>query len=62
MTSPGHYPEDIYPTYFFFRWPFNNKMQHMYYSLSKELNGDHKYLSCPDLIYKTFRFCAQISC
>ena len=52
MTIIGPYPEDIDPKHFLFKWIGNTQIQHIYQSILKELNGNHKYLRCTGILYE----------
>ena len=40
------HPEEIVIENYYFQWPVRKIMQHIYQKILKEVNGNHKYLSC----------------
>ena len=57
-----NFPEKLDPDNFFLQCPVRTKIQHIWHSVLKEGNGDHKYLVCLDLWYNSFDFiCTSIS-
>ena len=48
ISTLALYPEYILQENFYFQWPSISKIQDMYQKLLKGVNGNHKYLRCPD--------------
>ena len=43
ISTLGLYPEELVPENYDLWWPVRSKIQHIYQSLLKEVNCDHKY-------------------
>ena len=51
MSTLRLYLEELVPENLFFQWPGRTKVNHIYKSLLKEVNGNQKYLRWTALLY-----------